>query len=197
MGIFNATIPYMKTIYLGTGGFWTPEAVYKQVKGVHEVVPGYMGGTVANPSHEVVSTGTTGHIEVVMIMHDEAVVDTEQLLKIFYAMHDESGQQYPSIGIGSQYRSVIFYTDDVQAEASDPDNGGDVGLITKVMEKVQSTLPEGASISTQIMSAKEFYPAEEHHYDFYGKNPDSVYSTEVINPMLQKIKNQYPDLFIN
>ncbi len=187
----------MKTIYFGAGGFWTPEAVYKRVKGVEEVIPGYMGGTVANPNEGIVATGTTGHIEVVMVRYDDEIVSTDQLIKIFYAMQDNATQQHPHIGIGSQYRTAIFYTDEIQSEASDPENGKSVGLITKIIENIQSTLPEGIVVSTHIMSASQFYPAEEQQYDFYGRNPDSAYATEIINPILQKVKNQYPHLFID
>ncbi|MEO5646025.1 MAG: peptide-methionine (S)-S-oxide reductase MsrA [Candidatus Paceibacterota bacterium] len=185
----------MKTIFLGAGGFWTLEAIYKKMKGVEEVVPGYMGGTIPHPSHEAVATGTTGHIEVVKLTYDDSVVSDTDVLHVFYAMHDTATQQYPPIGIGSQYRSVIFYTEDMQAEALDPTNGEGVGVIQRVIEEIQSTLPEGIPVSTQIMSAGEFYPAEEYHYRFYENNPDAAYSTEVIAPQLDKVTRQFPSLF--
>jgi peptide-methionine (S)-S-oxide reductase len=197
MGFLVLQSTYMKTIYLGAGGFWIPEAVYKRVKGVEEVIPGYMGGTVSNPTYEIVATGTTGHIEVVKIIHDESIVSTEALLRLFYTIHDAAVQQHPSVGIGSQYRAAIFYTDDTQAEAIDPGNGEDVGRITKLITRVQATLPEGTPVSTHIRTAGEFYPAEEQHYDFYGKNPYSAYATEVIRPMLEMARAQHSSLFID
>jgi methionine-S-sulfoxide reductase len=187
----------MKVIYLGAGGFWTPEAIYKKVNGVEEVVPGFMGGTIANPSYEAVATGTTGHVEVVKITYDENLVSTENILRIFYAMHDVSAQQHPSVGVGSQYRSVIFYTEELQGEASDPANGDDVGVIERVTGEVQYTLPEDMPVSTQMMSATTFYPAEEYHYNFYEKNPDATYAVTIIAPALEKMRNQFPSLFIS
>jgi peptide-methionine (S)-S-oxide reductase len=185
----------MKVIYLGAGTFWLTEAIYKGVKGVTEVVPGYMGGEFPNPTSEIVSTGSTGHAEVVQITYDEQVVSTEDLLNIFYAMHDPAIPQHPAHGVGSQYRPVIFYTDEAEGEAADNQNGDDVGLIPRVVQKVQQTLPEDVVISTHIMTAKEFYPAEEYHYDYFFRNPSAPFSIEVIIPTLESVHQKLPQYF--
>lgn len=186
----------MKTIYLGAGEFWAPEAVYKKIRGVQEVVPGYMGGVIPNPSYEAVASGTTGHAEVVQVTYDETLISTAGILRVFYALHDPAFPQHPGMGPGSQYRSVIFYKHAADGEASDPGNGEEVGVIPRTIEEVQMTLPSELTIPTQVMSVVEFYPAEEYHYDFYIKNPDSPYVITVILPLLEKIKTLFPHLFL-
>jgi peptide-methionine (S)-S-oxide reductase len=187
---------YMKVIYLGAGGFWVAEAVYQQMKGVTEVIPGYMGGTIENPSHEAVATGTTGHVEVVKVVYDETAVNIEDILNVFFAMHDASAPNHSGNGIGSQYRSVIFYTEDNEGEATDEGNGSDVGIIHQSMEKVQTGLPGGIPVATQAMTATQFYPAEESHYRFYEQNPHSAYAETIIVPKLQELKRRFFHLFL-
>ncbi|MES2224387.1 MAG: peptide-methionine (S)-S-oxide reductase MsrA [Patescibacteria group bacterium] len=183
----------MNTIYLGAGGFWTTEAIYRKVKGVEEVLPGYMGGTIPYPTHEAVATGTTGHAEVVRIVYDPTVIPTEDILRIFFAMHDASAPNHAINGVGSQYRSVIFYTDSDQGEAVDPQNGAGVGLIEKLIAEIQQSLPEGVVVATQAVSATEFYPADEMHYNYYELNKDSSYVQEAIEPKIQLIAQLFPD----
>jgi peptide-methionine (S)-S-oxide reductase len=186
----------MNIIYIGCGGFWTTEAVFRKVKGVTEVIPGYMGGTVPNPSHEVVSTGTTGHAEVVKVTYDTSVISSADILRIFFAMHDASIPNHATNAVGSQFRSVIFYTDDLHGEAADPGNGNGIGLIEKIIEEIQSTLPEGVEVATQSMTATEFYPAEELHYNYYELNKESGYAQEVIEPKIRTVQQQFPDKFV-
>jgi peptide-methionine (S)-S-oxide reductase len=185
----------MKVIYIGVGTFWLTEAVYQRVRGITEVIPGYMGGNVAYPTSEVVATGNTGHAEVVKITYDEAVVSTEDLLHIFYALHDPAIQQHSGSNVGSQYRPVIFYTDEMDAEAVDPKNGSSIGIIPRVVTQIQATLPEDATISTHVMSAREFYPAEEYHYGYFRTNPDAAYSVEIIAPKVQELQQKFPHHF--
>jgi len=185
----------MKGIYVGAGGFWITEAVYRKVKGVTEVIPGYMGGTIAHPTHELVATGTTGHVEVVKVTYDETVISLEEVLDIFFALHDPAAPNHITIGPGSQYRAVIFYTDDSEGEAANPENGEGIGIIPRVMEKVQATMPEGVIVSTHVMSAQEFYAAHEDHYSYYGTHQDDAYSVTVIRPKLEIISKKFPDKF--
>lgn len=185
----------MKVIYIGAGTFWLTEAVYQRVKGVIEVTPGYMGGSVPYPTSEVVATGSTGHVEVVKVVYDEAVVPTEVLLHIFYALHDPAIPHHVGSSAGSQYRPVIFYTDETEGEASDPNNGSGVGIISRVVADMQATLPEEITISTHVMNAKEFYPAEEYHYSYFNRNPEATYTMEIIAPKLQEVQQAFPQYF--
>jgi peptide-methionine (S)-S-oxide reductase len=184
---------YMKVIYLGSGGFWITEAVYKEIKGVTEVIPGYMGGSVAYPTHEMVSTGTTGHIEVAKVVYDENIIDTAGLLHIFFALHDPAIPNHPSLSMGSQYRSVIFYTDHNEAEATDMYNGQGIAVIQRTVEEIQDTLPEGGVVATEVISAGVFYAADQSHYDYYHQHPETAYSVTIIAPRLQKVRETFPD----
>jgi peptide-methionine (S)-S-oxide reductase len=183
----------MKVLYLGSGGFWITEAVYKEIKGVTEVIPGYMGGNVAYPTHEMVSTGTTGHIEVAQVVYDEQVIGTTDLLHIFFALHDPAIPNHPSLSVGSQYRSVIFYTDHEEAEATDRRNGPGIGVIQRMVEEIQGTLPEGGVVATEVISARVFYPADQSHYNYYHQHRDTDYCVTVIAPRLQKVRELFPD----
>jgi peptide-methionine (S)-S-oxide reductase len=186
---------YMKVIYLGAGSFWVMEAVYKKVKGVTEVIPGYMGGTVPQPSHEIVATGTTGHAEVVQVTYDESIIATEDVLNIFFALHDPATPNHPPFGNGTQYRAVIFYTEEYDGEAADPGNGSRIGMIERVIAKVQETMPEGSTVSVYIMSVQDFYPADESHYDYYNQHINDAYSICAICPALEAIKTKFPNHF--
>ncbi len=185
----------MKIVYLGSGGFWLAEAVYKRIRGVEEVIPGYMGGTVENPSHEIVATGSTGHAEVVKVIYDENQIGLHELLQVFFALHDSVAPAHAMHGVGSQYRSVIFYTDDGEAEAVDERNGQAIGVIPQMVAEVQAGLPEGVSVATSIMTATVFYPADQAHYDYYGQHADAAFSVAVIEPKLQELRGKFSSLF--
>jgi len=171
------------------------EAAYRAMRGVVEVVPGYMGGTVPQPSHEMVATGTTGHAEVVKVIYDESIISTEDILNVFFALHDPAVPNHPPLGIGSQYRVVIFYTEDIDGEAAAMGNGGGVGVIGQVIARVQATMPEGVSVSAEAISAQEFYAADESHYDYYNQHKDDDYCVTVICPKIEAIQAQFPDKF--
>jgi peptide-methionine (S)-S-oxide reductase len=185
----------MKVLFLGAGGFWTLEAVYQQVNGVTEVIPGYMGGTVENPGHDVVATGMTGHAEVVKIIYDESIVSMEDLLRIFYKLHDPAAPIHSGRGIGSQYRPVIFFTEHNDGEASAEGNGSAIGGIENSMAEIQATLPAGVSLLTEMMTAQVFYPADESHYNYYREHADDSYCTTIIEPKIIEIKQQFPQHF--
>jgi peptide-methionine (S)-S-oxide reductase len=185
----------MKVIYLGAGGFWTLDAVYSQVKGVTEVVPGFMGGIVPNPTYEVVATGMTGHAEVVKITYDDTIVILNDLLAIFYTLHDPALPIHSGRGVGSQYRPVIFYTDEETGEAANPQNGSDIGGIQKFIEQLQGTLPEGVPVPTEIMTATEFYPADESQYNYYQQHAGDGYCISIIEPKVTLVKEKFPENF--
>ena len=159
----------------GAGCFWCAEAAFKLLPGVIFVVLGYIGGNEENPSYEEVSSKRTGHVEAVQVKYDPARVSYEQLLKIFWEIHNptEENKQGPDIGL--QYQAVIFAHTDEQKE-----------LVEKT--KKDMALKLGQKIATKILPFRNFYPAEEYHRNFYEKNPNTPYSKAVIAPKIKKVK---------
>jgi len=161
-------------ITLGGGCFWCTEAVFQRLEGVSSVVSGYMGGHVANPSYQQVTTGETGHAEVVQITFNPEIVSLERLLQWFWVAHDPTTLNRQGADVGTQYRSVIFYRDDQQravAEAS------------KQAAQQNSRRP----IVTEIAAAGAFYPAEDYHQDYFNRNQFAPYCQVVIQPKLDKL----------
>lgn len=167
----------METIYLGAGCFWCTEAVFKSLKGVSEVLPGYMGGTVPNPTYEDVCSGNTGHAEVAKVTYDTEVMPTENLLKVFFDSHDPTTLNRQGADEGTQYRSAIFYTNDDQKKVADS--------LVKL---------SGKDIVTEIIPAEEFYLAENYHHDYYERNKDKAYCQIVIAPKIEKLEKNHSDL---
>lgn len=166
-----------ETIVLGGGCFWCTEAIFKQLKGVTEVTPGYAGGVLKNPTYEEVATGKTGYAEVVKIEYDPKIIPTEILLEIFMHLHDPTQINGQGADIGTQYRSVIFYTNSKQ-------------------EKIARKFIKG-DIVTQVEPLAEFYEAEEYHKDYYKKNSDKLYCRLVIDPKLEKLRKTYQNKLTN
>jgi peptide-methionine (S)-S-oxide reductase len=171
----------MKTIYLGGGCFWCTEAVFQSLRGVQETIPGFMGGSVPQPSYEQVCSGHTGHAEVVKVYYDSAILKTDDLLDVFFATHDATSPNRQGNDIGSQYRSIIFYTTEEEREAA-----------FRALLRAQ-TQTGGKPIVTEIASAGEFYPADESHYNYYVNNISAPYCSVVINPKLEKLKARFND----
>lgn len=171
----------MKTIYLGAGCFWCTEAVFKSLRGVHEVVPGYMGGDVPHPTYEAVCTGDTGHAEVIKVSYDESVISTDDLLDVFFATHDPTTLNSQGNDIGTQYRSVIFYTDDIH------------DVIERAIARAQSVASEGKKVVTAVARAMEFYPAEAYHQNYYATHSSQPYCQIVISPKLEKLQKNFSD----
>lgn len=171
----------MNTIYLGGGCFWCTEAVFQSLRGVQEVIPGFMGGSVPHPSYESVCEGHTGHAEVVKVYYDNQILHTDDLLDIFFATHDSSTPNRQGNDIGSQYRSIIFYTTEEDREAA-----------LRAMARTQA-MNGGRSVVTEVVSAAEFYPADESHYNYYVHNTAAPYCNVVISPKLEKLKTRFSD----
>lgn len=148
------------------------------MKGVQSVTSGYAGGEVKSPTYQQVSTGTTGHAEVVQVTFDPNIIPYSDILDIFWTLHDPTTLNRQGNDVGTQYRSVIFYTDDTQR-----------GQAEKSRRAVQKLWPD--SVVTEIMPLKRFYPAEEHHQDYFKKNPAQPYCQIVINPKLEKLKEKF------
>ncbi|MBY0328793.1 peptide-methionine (S)-S-oxide reductase MsrA, partial [Patescibacteria group bacterium] len=171
--------------------------VFKSLKGVIEVVPGYMGGDVPNPSYEEVCTGTTGHAEVIKVYYDNTIISTDDLLDIFFATHDPSTLNQQGNDIGTQYRSSIFYThDQVPHSLGGPTDSPDddvPGAIERAINRAQATLPENKIVVTAVVSATEFYPAEEYHQNYYAEHSTAPYCQIVISPKLEKLQKKFAD----
>lgn len=150
---------YPKATFAG-GCFWCMEEAYEHVPGVVSAVSGYMGGTVKNPTYEQVSSGRTGHMEVVQVQYDPSKVTYEKLLDTFWHNVDPTQADGQFCDHGSQYRSAIFYQGDEQKKLADASRAA-----------VTKTKPFKGDIVTAILPAGEFYPAEDYHQDFYRKNP--------------------------
>jgi len=166
---------------LGGGCFWCLEAVFEETRGVIDVVSGYTGGTLDNPSYEQVSNGATGHAEVVQVTFDPSIISYEALLKIFWLIHDPTTLNRQGNDVGTQYRSVIFYHDEKQKEQAEAS--------FKVFSS-KFTKP----IVTEIKPLETFYKAEAYHQDYFKNNPTQGYCVFVVSPKVQHFKHEYKDL---
>ena len=161
----------------GGGCFWCVEAVYERVAGVKSVVSGYAGGKTVNPSYDDVCSGATGHAEVVQIEFDPAEVSYEDLLDLFWEAHDPTTLDRQGADAGTQYRSIILYSNDAQKVAA---------------EKSKAALSASGRyrdpIVTEIVPLQAFYKAEEYHQDYYRNHPYAPYCALVISPKLKKLE---------
>jgi peptide-methionine (S)-S-oxide reductase len=146
--------------YFAGGCFWCMEEAFEKVDGVIEVVSGYMGGTVANPTYEQVSGGQTGHAESVQVSYDPAKVSYQKLLDVFWHNVDPVTPNAQFCDHGNQYRSVVFYGTDEEKRLSEESRW-----------TIEQSKRFSEPIATQLVKASTFYPAEEYHQDFYKKNP--------------------------
>ncbi len=167
----------------GGGCFWCTEAVFKMLKGVNLVLPGYSGGTTPNPTYEEVSQGNTGHAECTKVEFDPEEINYKDLLTVFFGSHDPTTLNKQGADIGTQYRSVIFYTTEEQKE-----------IAQKFMQDLNDSNELGNSIVTEVEFLKEFYVAENYHRYYYANNKDAAYCQLVINPKLEKVIKQFENL---
>ncbi len=172
-----------ETAVFGGGCFWCTEAMFNALKGVATVTSGYAGGTMDRPSYEDVSAGSTGHAEVVRVEFDPAVVSYETLLEVFFATHDPTTVNRQGADVGTQYRSVIFTTNDAQQRAA-----------AGAVERLAAGAFAGRKIVTEIAPLGRFFTAEEYHQKFYERNASQPYCRVVIGPKLEKLKKQFAHL---
>jgi peptide-methionine (S)-S-oxide reductase len=168
------------TATLAGGCFWCTEAVFKRLKGVEKVVPGYTGGHVEDPSYEAVCTGTTGHAEAIQVIFDPEVISYETLLEVFWHTHDPTTLNRQGNDVGTQYRSAIFYHDEAQKEAA-----------MKSKEETERSGLYRNKIVTEIAPYTKFYEAEQYHWDFYDANRSYPYCQVVIDPKIQKLYKEF------
>lgn len=164
----------LETAVFGGGCFWCVEAVFEKVDGVKSVVSGYAGGAKPEPTYEEVSSGATGHAEVVQIQFDPAVVSYEKLLDIFWKAHDATTPNRQGADFGTQYRSIILYSNEQQKRAAE-----------KSMKEAAAAFDD--PITTDVKPLARFYKAEEYHQDYFRKNPNAPYCVFVIQPKLKKL----------
>ena len=165
----------METIIIGGGCFWCTEAVFRRVKGIVKVTPGYAGGHTIDPTYQQVCTGATGHAEVVKIEFDPDLISLEEILRLFFETHDPTTPNRQGYDVGTQYRSVILWKDQKQKETSE-----------KVLQKMQAEFSE--KIVTETKPLDHFYPAEEYHHNYFECHPENSYCQVVIPPKLNKVK---------
>ncbi len=167
----------------GGGCFWCTEAVFKMLKGVSSVEPGYAGGTTANPTYEEVSSGKTGHAEVIKIEYDPAQVKYRDLMTVFFASHDSTSLNRQGADVGTQYRSVLFFTTPEQKKQAE-DFIAELNVSNKA----------GEEIVTQVVPLETFYPAENYHRDYFAAHKNAPYCQLIINPKLEKVQKQFAKL---
>lgn len=176
----------METAVFGGGCFWCTEAVFKMLKGVVKVEPGYAGGTIDNPTYTTLHSGVSDHAEVVRIEYDPALVKYTDLLIVFFGSHDATQVNRQGADVGPEYRSIILYTTDTQRQE----------VITFIQE-LNASAKDGQPIATEVKPLDKFYVAEPEHLDFYARNKGAPYCQVMIAPKLQKVQEQYANLLHN
>ncbi len=173
----------LKYITFGGGCFWCVEGAFQYLKGVESVVSGYSGGHKNNPTYEEVCTGETGHAEVVQIGYNPKELSYEQLMDVFFFLHDPTQLNRQGNDIGTQYRSVIFYKDDAEK--------------TKAEEAIKQSEASGrwhGKYVTELAKFEKFWPAEQYHQGYYEANPNQPYCSAVVGPKIAKFKKHYGEL---
>ncbi|MGI9028139.1 MAG: peptide-methionine (S)-S-oxide reductase MsrA [Candidatus Saccharimonadales bacterium] len=170
----------MQKIVLGGGCFWCLEASFKLINGIEAVVSGYAGGAATDAEYYAVGSGSTGHAEVVEITFNPEVISLDEVLDIFWAIHNPTTLNQQGNDVGPQYRSVIFYADEQQKNTAQAS-----------IEKAQELWDD--AVVTQLTALEKFYPAEPEHQDYFENNPGNGYCQVIINPKLQKLRQQFAD----
>jgi len=169
-----------ETAYLAGGCFWCLEAVFNRTEGISAVTSGYAGGKTKNPNYEQVSSGKTGHAETVKIEFDPEKISFEEILQIFFSLHDPTTPNRQGNDIGPQYRSAVFYADEKQKNSA-----------KKIRRQIDGKKIYPHLIVTEILPLKEFYPAEEYHQKYFEKNPQAGYCQLIINPKIAKFRKKF------
>jgi peptide-methionine (S)-S-oxide reductase len=172
----------LDTLVLGGGCYWCVEAVYERLEGVEEVVSGYSGGEMKDPSYEQVCSGRTGHAEVVRVVFDSTKTSVYDVLKVFFTVHDPTTLNRQGADVGTQYRSVIFYRNEEQRKIS-------IELIASLNSEKAYSSP----IVTEVSPLINFYLAEDYHQDYYAKNPNQGYCRLVVQPKVEKFEKVFKD----
>ncbi len=172
-----------EVITLGGGCFWCIEAVFADLKGVEKAESGYSGGTVNNPSYRHVSTGATGHAEVVQVTFDPKIISLRKILEVFFAFHDPTTPNRQGADVGTQYRSAIFFHTPEQK-----------AMAEQVIKDLTAAKTWDAPVVTEIMPFKAFFKAEDYHQEYFKLNGSAPYCRAVIAPKVAKLREHYRDL---
>lgn len=170
----------LKTITFGGGCFWCVESCFNMLNGVQSAISGYSGGHKANPTYEEVCTGETGHAEVVKITYDPAVISYEQLLDVFFFLHDPTQLNRQGNDIGTQYRSVVYYNDEAEKQA-----------VEAAIENINASGKYSDSVVTEVTAFEKFWPAEAYHQGYYKENPNQPYCSAVVGPKVAKFRKHF------
>tara|TARA_B100002019_G_scaffold187119_1_gene161578 strand:+ start:2231 stop:2764 length:534 start_codon:yes stop_codon:yes gene_type:complete len=173
----------IKQAYFAGGCFWCTESIFQRIRGVIEVIPGYMGGHIKNPAYREVCKGNTGHTETIKVRYDQDLVSYGELLEIFFLTHDPTTLNRQGNDVGSQYRSAVFFN-----------NLEEKIQIEDCINRMQKEGVFEDTIVTEVNTECPFYPAEIEHHDYYNQNKEQPYCQFVITPKIKKLKsifNQY------
>lgn len=173
----------LEYITFGGGCFWCVDSVLDLLKGVESTTSGYAGGHTKNPTYEEVCTGETGHAEVVQMAYDPKIISYEQLMDVFYFLHDPTQLNRQGNDVGTQYRSVIFYKDDAEKAKA-----------LAAMKVSEATGKYSGKYVTEFTKLDQFYPAEQYHQGYYEANPTQPYCSAVVGPKIAKFKKHFGDL---
>lgn len=169
-----------RNIYFGGGCFWCVEVVFDDLKGVEKAESGYAGGKTWNPTYKEISYGNTEHAEVVKVTYDPSLISLNQLLEVFWYMHDPTTLNRQGADVGTQYRSIVLYEKDEEKE-----------IIEKSKVQWEQLDIWKGNYTTEITKLKKYYPAEEYHQNYYQKNSNQPYCSYTIAPKIEKFKKRF------
>jgi peptide-methionine (S)-S-oxide reductase len=170
----------LETATFGGGCFWCTEAVFDEVIGVTDVVSGYTGGQLDNPTYDDICTGTTGHAEVIRVTFNPDVISYAEVLEIFFATHDPTTLNKQGADRGTQYRSAVYVHSPAQRLIAE-----------KMIAQLNAEKIWGSPIVTEVTDAPIFYPAEDYHQEFFKRNPNQGYCMAVVSPKLSKFRQKF------
>jgi peptide-methionine (S)-S-oxide reductase len=170
----------MEIATLAGGCFWCIEAVFREIRGVEKVIPGYTGGTTSNPSYEQVCTGMTGHAEALQVSYNPSVISYREILEIFFSVHDPTTLNSQGADKGTQYRSVIFYHNQQQKNVAE-----------ELIGELNKANIYNNPIVTQLVPLGAYYPAENYHNEYFSRHPEQAYCQMVISPKVNKFRKQW------
>ncbi|MES2799410.1 MAG: peptide-methionine (S)-S-oxide reductase MsrA [Bacteroidota bacterium] len=171
-----------KEATFGAGCFWCIEACYKDLNGVLEVYPGYAGGQRENPTYEQICSGATGHAEVARVVYDDELVSFDELLEVFWFVHNPTQLNRQGNDIGTQYRSVVFYHDDFQKDR-----------VVYFKQKLTNEKVWEDPIVTLNEPLSSFYRAEKYHENYFALNPQNAYCQSVVRPKVEKFRKVFAE----
>lgn len=174
--------PNLEYATLGGGCFWCIEAIFMELRGIHSATSGYSGGKIANPTYREVTSGLTGHAEVVQLGFDPEVISFRDILTIFFHLHDPTTLNRQGADVGTQYRSVIFYHDEQQEKTA-----------REVFAEIDASDLWPNPLVTEISPLQVFYVAEDYHQNYYKNNPNQPYCSFVISPKLAKLRSLFKE----